>query len=325
MIQEIAIQNYLPHLGTENVLEEIMTGLNSPQKYIPPKFFYDEKGSELFEEITKLDDYYPTRTEKQIISNLFNLIQLNLPHLNIVELGSGDPSKITLLLEQIPEDLLSTINYYPVDICEAEIIKSVNELSRYFSLHTITGIVADFHHQLHVIPKKGCRLFCFFGSTLGNFTFDEAENFIKKLAAEMRPGDRLLLGVDMVKDIPVIERAYNDSEGITAQFNLNILNAVNNLIGSDFRPEDFEHMAFFNPNENRIEMHLRACKDVDIHIGNNNYKDRIRIRKDETIHTEYSHKFTYDKIRQLCQWGDFEQYTVCHGQKGWFSMIYALK
>lgn len=323
MVKEITIQNYLPGTGAREVYEEIITGLTSRQKYIPPKYFYDKTGSELFEEITRLKEYYPTRTEKRILRNIMDIIRIDLRELSIVELGSGDPSKISLLFKQIPEDILETINYYPVDICEEEIIRSVDELTCTFSLNSITGIVADFHHQLHVIPKKRCRLFCFFGSTIGNFTTEEAERFLRQLEREMKPGDRLLLGVDVVKDKTIIEKAYNDSKGITARFNLNVLNVVNRILGTDFRSDDFEHLAFYNEKFDRIEMHLKALTDV--RVMGRGMTAPICIRKDETIHTENSHKFTFDKIGRFCEWGRFTDYTVCYDPKEWFGMVYAIK
>lgn len=323
MIKDIAIQNYLTTLGIAKAYEEIMAGLTAEQKYIPSKYFYDTRGSELFEQITDLEEYYPTRTEKQILSRIFDHIPIRLRHLNIIELGSGDPSKISLLLNQIPRNTLRTINYYPVDICEAEIVKCVEHLSEHYPLQSISGIVADFHHQLHVLPKDKNRLFCFFGSTIGNFTESEAESFIRKLEREMKTGDRLLLGVDMVKDISVIERAYNDEKGVTAQFNLNILNAINHLIGTDFNCNDFKHIAFYNEDLNRIEMHLRALRDVE--IRSHHTHEPIHIKRYETIHTENCHKFNYAKIKQLCKWGQFQAFKVCHDPRNWFGVVYAVK
>lgn len=323
MIKDIAIQNYLTTLGIAKASEEIMAGLTARQKYIPSKYFYDTRGSELFEEITSLEEYYPTRMEKQILSNILDRIPIKLCHLNIIELGSGDPSKISLLLRQIPENTLRTISYYPVDICEMEIVKCVDQLSHHFPLNSISGIVADFHHQLHVLPKNENRLFCFFGGTIGNFTAGEAESFVRRLEREMRPGDRLLLGVDMVKDISVVERAYNDAEGVTAKFNLNILNAINRIIGTDFNPDEFEHVAFYNKDLHRIEMHLRARKNIEIR---SHHTDKpIRIKQDETIHTENCHKFNYAKIKQICSWGCFQAFKVCHDPRNWFGVVYAVK
>ena len=323
MIKELAIQNYLSSVEAGSMYDEIIAGLTSCPKYILPKYFYDKTGSELFEEITRQDEYYPTSVEKQILSSIFDMIDIDLECLTIIELGSGDPSKIKLLLHQIPDQLLRTINYFPVDICDAEIEKCVGELSEEFSLNHICGIVADFHHQLHVLPKEGNRLFCFFGSTIGNFTIEETEKFLRQLQKEMRPGDSLLLGVDMVKYIPVIERAYNDSKGITARFNLNILEVVNDIIGSDFCVSDFEHIAFFNKELHRIEMHLKALKDMIVILDHSSRF--ITLHKNETIHTEHSHKFTSDKIKQLCEWGGFSEYKICNDPLGWFSVIYAVR
>lgn len=323
MINEIIIRNCVAPVGTKEIYDEVITGLTSQQKYIPCKYFYDTTGSELFEMITHSEDYYPTRTEKQILSNLLNLIRLNLQNLHIIELGSGDPSKIMLLLKQIPGDLLQTISYYPVDICESEIIKSTEIISRTFSLNNIEGIVADFHHKLYMLPKEGCKLFCFFGSTIGNFTVEEIRQFMQHLDEEMKSGDALLLGVDMIKDTHIIEKAYNDSEGITARFNLNMLNVINRIAGTDFRTHDFCHYAFFNKEKKRVEMHLKALKDIIVMPDNSS--GFIIIRKNETIHTENCHKFTYERIMQLCRWGRFSQYTISHDPQGWFSLVYAVK
>jgi len=323
MIKEITVQNYLSMVRTNSMYDEIITGLTSYPKYILPKYFYDKTGSELFEEITQLDEYYPTRVEKQILSGILDMIDIDLECLTIVELGSSDPSKMKLLLSQVPKQLLQTINYFPVDICDAEIEKCVEILSEEFSLNHICGIVADFHHQLHILPKEKNRLFCFFGSAIGNFTMEETEKFLRQLQKEMRPGDSLLLSVDMVKYLPLIERAYNDSKGITARFNLNILEVVNHIIGSDFCIDDFEHMAFFNREHHRIEMHLKALKDMVVILDHSSRF--ITLRKNETIHTEHSHKFTADKIEQLCKWGGFAEYKICNDPQGWFSVIYAVR
>lgn len=323
MTEHITIENYLPQIGENRMRDEIMAGLTARQKYILPKYFYDTVGSELFEEITALEEYYPTRTEKQILSTIISDLQLDMGNKSIIELGSGDPSKITLLLKQIPYPILQTINYYPVDICESEIIKSVDSLTQEFSLRNICGIVADFHHQLHCIPKDNCRLFCFFGSTIGNFSMEEAQRFLNNLSAVMNPGDQLLLGVDIVKDISILERAYNDSKEVTARFNLNILNAVNRIMGTNFSLDDFYHKAHFNKELSRIEMHLYALRDMVIAIEDADCF--IEIKKGETIHTENSHKFTPERIQQLCDWGGFSNHRISHDPRKWFGIVYATK
>jgi L-histidine N-alpha-methyltransferase len=316
---ETKILNYLPEIGLESVQEEIYRGLVSQPKSISPKFFYDEKGSELFEQITHLSEYYPTRAEKSILTNLISLSKLNLLNFNIIELGSGDASKIGLLLEQLPSEVLSTISYFPVDISKSAIKKSIPQLKRKFNLKNITGVVTDFIHKPEVLPKGEKNLFCFFGSTIGNLTPVESKEFMMQLGEEMNSGDYLLLGMDMVKDFTVLENAYNDALGITSEFNKNILNVVNTLINSDFDTADFIHLAFFNSNKNRIEMHLKAIKDVEVQIKT--FKETLTIKKDETIHTENSHKFTDEDIYRFADYASLSIEKILKDRSNFFSLV----
>ncbi len=319
----VKLLNYLPKIGIGSAREEIFTGLRAKQKYIYPKYFYDGRGSELFEEITQLEEYYPTRTEKKIIAGLTKKLYLDFSGLNIVELGSGDCSKISLLLEQASREELKELTYVPVDISESAIEKSSVELLKRFTLKNVTGIVADFYCQLNLIPKNRNRLFCFFGSTIGNFNAGEAKAFMTSLGKTMQPGDSLLLGADMLKDINVLERAYNDKKGVTAQFNKNILNVVNNLTGTEFDTSDFEHYAFFNEKKSRIEMHLRAMKDMVV----NSEPDReaITVRRGETIHTENSNKFSADDVERFGKWAGLELQKILTDKNDWFSLSYYRK
>ena len=317
----VELINYLPNIGIDNVKQEIFDGLKSTPKYISPKFFYDGKGSELFEQITKLEEYYPTRTEKNIISNKVYELGINFENLDIVELGSGDSSKISLLLEQIPQKLIHTINYFPVDISKSAIEKSSNDLKTKFQLKSITGVVVDFFHQMHLIPKTSRRLFCFFGSTIGNFSRKQAEDFMNALGKSMQKEDMLLIGMDLVKNIDVLEAAYNDKKGITALFNTNILNVVNNLSGTNFIENNFEHYSFFNTKESRVEMHLRALKDVDIELDS----EIIKINKGELIHTENSQKFTLSDIDTIAGWANMSRNKTLTDYNNWFSLNYFVK
>ncbi len=319
--QNIELINYLPNIGISSVVKEITEGLNTTPKTISPKFFYDGKGSDLFEQITHLKEYYPTRTEKKIISSLGEKLDVSFENLNVIELGSGDSSKISLLFNQISADELKTVTYFPVDISQSAIEKSASELIQQFTLKNITGIIVDFFHQLKLIPKPGRRLFCFFGSTIGNFDTSQARDFMKQLGSTMQRGDSLLLGMDMVKDISVLESAYNDKKGITAEFNKNILNVVNNLIDSDFSTSDFKHYAFFNGKKNRIEMHLKALKDVEVNLGS----EKIHISKGETIHTENSCKFNLDDIEKFGMWAGLKTAQVFNDPNKWFSLVYYRK
>ena len=321
--EHIAITNHLPNIGMGTVKEEILNGFRASPKYIPSKFFYDKHGSELFEKITRLDEYYPTRTEKSILSSIGKNLYIDWEGAGIVELGSGDHSKIRLLLSQIPPEALSTLSYFPVDISQSAILNASEKLLEEFpSLH-IEGIVADFVNQLQLIPNTGNRVFCFFGSTIGNFDEAQAKRFLKNLGRQMQPGDHLLLGLDMVKDTDILEKAYNDAQGITAAFNKNILNVVNKLAGTDFRPELFEHVAFYNEERCRIEMHLRALQDMAVQIHPEN--GQIFIDRGERIHTENSHKFNEDHIRKIGLWAGMKTEQIFTDENRWFSLVHYVK
>lgn len=320
---KVKLINYLPDIGINKVGEEIFSGLKAFPKYISPKFFYDERGSELFEAITKLDEYYPTRTEKKILLTIAKDLNLDFSELSIIELGSGDSSKIRLLLRQIPENKLSTIKYYPVDISQSTIERAAYKLTDEFPMLKIEGIVADFIYQLNLIPKTEKSLFCFFGSTIGNLNMTEIEQFMKFLGKQMQEGDSFLLGLDMIKDTSVLEKAYNDDQQITSDFNKNILNVINNLVNTNFEPANFEHLAFYNKSEKRIEMHLKARKDMVITF--NSGGDKIHIKKGETIHTENSHKFNKDNIKTMGFWAGLDTEKIFTDNKQWFSLVHYKK
>lgn len=323
LVGETEVVNYLPEKGIDSVRAEIIQGLRSQQKYISPKYFYDQAGSELFEEITRLEEYYPTRCEKEILSSIVHGSGIDFFELDIIELGSGDASKIKTILGQIPRDILASINYYPVDISQSAIENSVKDIVGEFHLNNIRGIVADFLHNFDYVPRRNKRLFCFLGGTIGNLSTDEVEDFMKQLGGVMVEGDGLLLGVDIVKDIPVIEAAYNDKKGVTAEFNKNLLHVINSQIQSDFSPADFDHLAYYNREEQRIEMHLRAKSDLQISIGCN--KEVIQIKEGETIHTENSHKYTADRLGQIGNFGSMKIKNIFSDSSGWFSLVYYQK
>jgi L-histidine N-alpha-methyltransferase len=318
-----SIKNYLPEIGIDKVREELLRGLTSSPKYIPSKYFYDEKGSLLFEEITKLEEYYPTRTEKSILKNILPKLNLDFGELSIIELGSGDPSKISLIFDQISEEYFNQIKYFPIDISKSAIENSASILSDKYEGLIINGIVTDFIHQVQLIPDVKNKLICFFGSTIGNLTRDEIYIFLKELGSVMNKGDNLILGIDLVKDAEVLEKAYNDGNGITAEFNKNILNVVNKLTGTNFNPDLFEHVAFFNQNKKRIEMHLRAEENMEVQM--NGSSKEITIHQGELIHTENSHKFKQEDILQFAEWGNSSVGNVFTDQNKWFSLVHFRK
>jgi L-histidine Nalpha-methyltransferase len=317
--ENITISNFLQEEKESKVLADIVSGLFAEQKSISSRFFYDEAGSRLFEAITELPEYYPTRTEKSILSRVAHDIAADHESPDIVELGSGDCSKICILMNAYHERKLERISYYPVDVSETAILKSAEELVNRYSGLRVHGILADFMKHLEALPGDGNSLICFFGSTLGNLENDQALTFIRQVKKSMKKGDALLLGLDMGKDIRVLEKAYNDQQGITAKFNKNILQVVNQLAGTNFDPLNFQHLAFFNPEKSRIEMHLKALKEQV--ISSPHFPETLVIKKGETIHTENSRKFSHDDIRELANAADLSIQGIYNDQKEYFSLL----
>ncbi|MCG8520892.1 MAG: L-histidine N(alpha)-methyltransferase, partial [Pseudomonadales bacterium] len=232
--QKVRIKNLLPDIGIDQARKEIIEGLTSDQPKISSKYFYDEKGSVLFEEITKLEEYYPTETEKSILKRIAPDLMNRNSSLEIIELGSGDCSKISILLNAIDRLTLENVNYIPVDFSRSAIESSANQLTKKFPEMEISGYVADFIHQLDLIPhSEKPRIICFLGSTIGNFAKNEAKEILQNLSKGMLKGDSLLVGFDLVKPKRILHSAYNDSKGVTEKFNKNILNVVNEIIQSD--------------------------------------------------------------------------------------------
>ncbi len=315
----LIIQDFLPELKGSHLADSIVDGLMKEPKEIPSMFFYDERGSKLYEMITELPEYYPPQVETKLIAVAADSLAQGLRGHDIVELGSGDCSKISILLDRVPPADIPTLRYVPVDFSRSAVEESAANLRTRFPGMDIHGIVGDFLSHLDCMPDGRDRLLAFFGSTIGNLEKEKAHGFFQELKEVLRPGDEMLLGLDMVKDVTVMERAYNDSQGVTAEFNLNIVNVVNRLIGSHLDPNSFEHLAFFNPNESRIEMHLRAISPMSIELDG--LEAPITIEEGETIHTENSYKFTMERIERLVGSAGLairERYT---DENGWFSLL----
>ncbi len=315
----IRIENHLPAIGKDSTIESIFAGLIQSPKFISSIYFYDVVGSKLFEAITQLPEYYLTRTEQILLDKVFHDLGPTLVDVDIVELGSGDCSKISMLLDVVPVFQRKTLRYIPVDISRPAIKESADLLiKKYPGLH-IHGFVADFLTQLHLIPKGRKRLFCFLGSTLGNLTHTQSRHFFKTIGSLMQSGDLFILGVDMVKDIDVLEKAYNDNQKITVQFNQNILNVVNQITGSDFQSRFYKHVAFYNPARHRIEMHLEATRDMT--ISSPLFPQDIKIYNGERIHTENSYKFTLEIIKSLITDTGLHMQHFVSDSRNWFSLI----
>jgi L-histidine N-alpha-methyltransferase len=299
-------------------IAEIIAGLTAAQKRISPKYFYDQRGSELFDEICNLPEYYPTRTERQIMErHLPEIAERVGPGAAVIEFGAGSNAKARQLLECLADP----IAYVPVEISGDYLSEQAAELARDFPALSVVPVVADFTKPFDLPdhPTAPQRNLVFFpGSTIGNFTRREASELLGVMRAEAKPGGALLMGVDLVKDPDVIHAAYNDSRGVTAEFNLNVLHHLNAGIGSDFRPEHFEHEAIYDAEHNRIEMRLVSTRAQAVRIAG----VTIPFAAGEHILTEYSHKYAIDEFAELARRAGLEPEVVWTDGDGLFSVHY---
>ncbi|MFQ5476501.1 MAG: L-histidine N(alpha)-methyltransferase [Nitrosopumilus sp.] len=293
------LQYFKPHATQieKTFAEEVYSSLNHDSKFIHPKFFYDKKGSELFEKICLVPEYYPTRTEISILKQLQSELPTFLDDdFRLVELGSGTSVKTRLLLDILTSQ--KNIEYFPIDISEILTESSEQLLHDYQNL-TITGIIDTYEGGLEFLStydeKK--NLIIFLGSSFGNFSPIDGYKFLEKVHATMKPGDLFLIGLDLVKEKEILESAYNDLQGITAKFNLNVLSRINDELDADFNLNNFSHYAIYNEKDQRIEMYLKSLNEQSIVISKSDLE--LKLKKDELIHTEYSHKYHLSQIHDL--------------------------
>ena len=280
------------------MLREVREGLARPQKELSPKFFYDHRGSELFEEITTLPEYYLTRAERRLLRSRADEIAQVTGARALVELGAGSAEKTRILLDAMLERGQAAA-YAPVDVSASFLADSAERLAGEYPSLTITPVVADL--TAGFAPPPGMphpALFAFLGSTIGNFEPPAAVRLLSRVRRIMQPGDSLLLGADLRKDIARIEAAYNDTRGVTADFNRNMLRVLNHELGADFDPEAFEHRAFFADEASRIEMHLVSKRDQVAHIPG---MGPVRLARGESIRTEISCKYERSALEELLE------------------------
>jgi len=304
--------------------EEISYSLIQNPKFINPKFFYDKKGSDLFESICSLPEYYPTRTEISILKKLeHDLLPYLDKNINLVELGSGSSVKTRLILD-IFTKLQPKTEYFPIDISEILTESSEQLLKDYDTLH-ITGIIDTYEGALEFLKSYDDKknLILFLGSSFGNFTPKDGKLFLEKIFFTMKSGDLFLIGLDLVKDKNILENAYDDSQGITAKFNLNVLSRINDELDADFNVENFSHYSIYNENDQRIEMNLKSLMFQSIIIGKSNLS--LNLEKDELIHTEYSHKYNVSQIKKLLSNIGFEIKNMWLDDKKYFSLTLLTK
>jgi L-histidine Nalpha-methyltransferase len=300
----------------DDFLAAVLSGLRRRQKAIPPKFFYDVRGSQLFELICETPEYYPTRTEAGILKE-FGAEMAELIGLSslIIELGSGSAGKTPLLLQHLADDAV----YMPIDICEPHLLQSTQRLKALFPAMPMRPVCADYMHIHHLALDefKYLRRVVFFpGSTIGNCTPDEAIQLLKNAASLAGPGGALLIGVDCKKPHSVLNAAYNDANGYTAAFNLNLLLRMQRELGAELDVHGFAHHAYYNEALGRIEMHLVSRRRQIIYLEN----ECFEFAEGETIHTENSYKYTQQEFKQLAQQAGWRANMLWTDPDGWFNI-----
>ncbi len=283
------------HVEPATMLEEVLQGLTSRPRRIAPKFFYDERGSRLFDAICDVPEYYLTRTEMGILEFCADdIARLIGPDTTLIELGSGASKKIRLMLEA-----LRPKRYLGIDISREFLRQSVERLAQDYPWLEVHAARADFMQDF-TLPQgaeHGKKLAFFPGSTIGNFEPYEARMFLQRIRRMIKPDGALLVGVDLKKDHKVLHAAYNDSAGITAQFNLNLLQRLRDELGAEINPQGFKHRAFYNDPRGRIEMHLVSCRAQDVRL----HGQRFHFEPDDSIHTENSYKYSVDEFHALAR------------------------
>jgi L-histidine N-alpha-methyltransferase len=304
--------------GEESFRDAVLVGLSHDRKRIPCKFFYDARGSALFEEICRLPEYYLTRTEVGILEENSDEIAAQMgPHCRLIEFGSGASQKVRILLQSLDRPTA----YVPVDISREHLRDAAGSLAEEFPSVPVIAVCADYTRPFPLPPlpgSRGKRVGFFPGSTIGNFTRDGAVGFLANYGRILGPGGEILIGVDLKKDTEILEAAYNDRAGVTAAFNLNLLVRVNRELDGDVDVDRFEHVAFYNEAEGRVEIYVRSLANQVARIAGS----RFRFSEDELIHTEYSYKYSVPEFRALAAQAGFRPVDTWTDPGELFSLHY---
>jgi L-histidine N-alpha-methyltransferase len=297
---QIRIESWLSEAEDRSLANDVLDGLTRPFKEMPPKHFYDARGSELFERICELPEYYPTRTEREILESRADVIVRTTGAGELVELGSGSAEKARILLEAMSR--AGTLRrYVPLDVSERVVEDAARQLVEEYGELRVHGVIGDFERHLDRIPDSAGarRIVALLGGTIGNFPPGTRRGLLRSISTLLEPGDRLLLGTDLLKDPAVIEAAYDDAAGVTAEFNRNVLHVINRELDADFPAEAFDHVAFFDRRHEWVEMRLRARRPCNVLIGDLGL--RVEFAAGEELRTEISAKFTRRRLE-----ADFE-------------------
>lgn len=304
-----------------SIAEDVRKGLALRPRWLPPKYFYDERGSWLFDQICKTKEYYPTRTEDALLQRYAHrIIELARPH-TIFELGSGASRKTVHLLDACEEQACYS-RYQPLDVCGEMLIDAGQRLTRNYKWLDIEALVGEYQAGLDfVADSEGPGLYVFLGGSIGNFTHEEAIGFLRRVRRSMSPSDYLLLGADRVKEEVILNAAYNDSQGYTEAFNTNVLTVLNRELDADFQTDCFAHHAFFNTQEHQIEMHLKSRVAQTVTIES--LELQLDFAEGESIRTEISRKFTPDSLVALLAAAGFSMAEHFQPENGYFSLVLA--
>ena len=300
------------------MLDDVLRGLSATSKWLSPIYFYDRRGSQLFDQICALPEYYPTRTELAILrADIDEMAEAIGPGASLIELGSGSSQKTRIPLEHLEE----LVAYVPVDISREHLLASAEALRASYPALEILPVCADFTQpfELPVTTRPPQRTIVYFpGSTIGNFDPNGAVELLGQMARIAGPTGGVLIGVDLEKPVAILERAYNDSAGVTALFNLNLLRRLNRELGADFDVEAYSHRAVWNPSHHRIEMHLVSSRAQSIHIDGVEFN----VREGESIHTESSYKYTLPRFAALATRASLTVAQTWTDPRALFSVIY---
>ncbi len=291
----IQIDSHLGEGQERSLADDVLDGLTKPFKELPPKHFYDARGAELFDRICELPEYYPTRAEREILQSNAREVASETGAVELVELGSGTAAKTRVLLDAM-HATGQLRRYVPIDVTESMVRDCASELIGEYPGLSVHGVIGDFERHLDRVPApEGPRIVAFLGGTIGNFPPGSRRRFLRQIARLLGPEDHLLMGTDLVKDPHVLQAAYDDSQGVTAEFNRNVLRVLNRELDADFDPEDFDHVALFDTDNEWIEMRLRArrahttlVRELDL---------EVRFEEGEEVRTEISAKFTPERLR----------------------------
>ncbi len=292
---DIRIDSHLDGVGARSLADDVLDGLTRPFKELPPKHFYDARGAELFDRICELPEYYPARAERAILEEHAEALAQLTGAVELVELGSGTAAKTRTLLDAMHASGRLE-RYIPVDVTENMVRECARALTSEYPGLSVHGVIGDFERHLdRVPPAAGPRIVAFLGGTIGNFPPGSRRRFLRQIAALLERGDHLLMGTDLVKDRRVLTAAYDDAAGVTAAFNRNVLRVLNRELRADFDPEDFEHVALFDEQNEWIEMRLRARREHTTLVRDLDLP--VHFDAGEELRTEISAKFTPKRVR----------------------------